>query len=101
MGSGGCLRRLVGLTGIVLHGAVTFAGGVLTLATTTSTENSGLLAHIHPRFEQMTNITVKVIARGTGASLQLAREGNADVILVHAREQEDMFLRDGYGALLA
>jgi len=70
---------------------------ILTLATTTSTENSGLLAHVHPGFEKQTGIQVKVIAKGTGASLQLARDGNADVILVHAREKEDEFVREGYG----
>lgn len=72
---------------------------VLTLATTTSTENSGLLAHIHPDFEKETGARVKVIAKGTGASLQLARDGNADVVLVHAREKEDDFVREGYGVM--
>lgn len=75
------------------------ADGVLTLATTTSTENSGLLAHIHPDFEAKTGIRVKVIAKGTGASLQLARDGNADVVLVHARQEEDRFVADGWGAM--
>ena len=70
---------------------------VLTLATTTSTENSGLLAYLHPDFEAKTGIKIKVVAKGTGASLQLAREGNADVIMVHARAQEDQFVDEGYG----
>ena len=70
---------------------------VLTLATTSSTDNSGLLNHIHPRFEEETGITVKVIAKGTGAALQLARDGNADLVLVHAREQEDEFVAAGHG----
>ena len=70
---------------------------LLTLATTTSTENSGLLAHIHPDFEEKTGIRVKVIVRGTGAALQLAREGNVDVVLVHSRDQEDKFLAEGHG----
>lgn len=70
---------------------------VLTLATTTSTDNSGLLAYLHPDFERRTGIKVKVIAKGTGASLQLGRDGNADVVLVHARKHEDAFVAEGYG----
>jgi tungstate transport system substrate-binding protein len=72
---------------------------VLVLATTTSTENSGLLAYLHPRFERATGIRIKVVAKGTGASLQLARDGNADVVLVHARAKEDEFVRDGFGVM--
>ena len=72
---------------------------VLTLATTTSTENTGLLAYLHPHFEEQTGIRVKVVAKGTGAALQLARDGNADLVLVHAREQEDRFVADGFGVL--
>ena len=75
------------------------ADDTLILATTTSTENSGLLAYLHPDFEKKTRIRVKVVAKGTGASLQLARDGNADVVLVHAREQEDRFVADGYGVM--
>jgi tungstate transport system substrate-binding protein len=73
------------------------AEDVLVLATTTSTENSGLLAHLHPDFEKKTGIRVKVIAKGTGASLQLARDGNADIIMVHAPELERQFVADGHG----
>jgi tungstate transport system substrate-binding protein len=75
------------------------ADDTLTLATTTSTENSGLLAYIHPYFERKTGVQIKVVAKGTGASLQLARDGNADVVLVHAREQEDKFVAEGYGVM--
>jgi len=70
---------------------------VLTLATTTSTDNSGLLAHIHPDFEKKTGIKVKVVAKGTGASLRLAQDGNADVVLVHAPSLEKKFVEKGYG----
>jgi len=72
-------------------------GSLLTLATTTSTDNSGLLAHIHPDFEKRTGIRVKVIAKGTGASLQLGRDGNADIVLVHARKHEEAFVAEGFG----
>lgn len=75
------------------------AAEVLTLATTTSTENSGLLRAIHPDFQRRTGITIKVVAKGTGASLQLARDGNADVVLVHARAQEDRFVEQGHGVM--
>ncbi|HEO70255.1 MAG TPA: tungsten ABC transporter substrate-binding protein [Candidatus Hydrogenedentes bacterium] len=81
---------------VVASGALT-ADETLTLATTTSTQNSGLLDHIHPDFEAKTGIMVKVIARGTGASLQLAREGNVDVVLVHAPDIEEAFVEEGYG----
>ena len=75
------------------------ADAILTLATTTSTEQTGLLARIHPDFEKKTGIRVKVIAKGTGASLQLARDGNADVVLAHARQQEDRFVAEGFGVM--
>lgn len=75
------------------------AAEILTLATTTSTENSGLLAHIHPDFEKKTGARIKVIAKGTGASLQLARDGNVDVLLVHARSEELKFVAAGYGVM--
>mgnify|MGYP001615133624 CR=1 FL=1 len=71
------------------------AGDTLTLATTTSTEQSGLLAYLHPDFEKATGITVKVIAKGTGASLQLARDGNCDVVLAHAEDMEMPLVNDG------
>ncbi|MBN1319045.1 MAG: substrate-binding domain-containing protein [Anaerolineales bacterium] len=70
----------------------------LILATTTSTENSGLLAAILPDFESKYNVKVDVIAVGTGQALQLGRDGNADVLLVHARAQEDAFMDDGDGS---
>lgn len=99
------MSRLVVLGSKLCVLAVAFASvavaadDTLTLATTTSTENSGLLAHIHPDFEKKTGIRVKVVAKGTGASLQLARDGNADVILVHARAHEDKFVAEGYGVM--
>ena len=73
---------IVGLAAAASRGPFSTAEDTITLATTSSTDNSGLLAHIHPDFEKKTGIRVKVVAKGTGASLQLARDGNADVILV-------------------
>lgn len=72
-------------------------GGRLRLATTTSTEDSGLLDAILPDFERRTGATVEVIAVGTGQALKLGENGDADVVLVHAREQEEQFVADGFG----
>jgi tungstate transport system substrate-binding protein len=69
----------------------------LTLATTTSTADSGLLDAILPDFEKIYNAKVKVIAVGTGQALETGRRGDADVLLVHARSQEDKFVADGDG----
>ncbi len=69
----------------------------LTLATTTSTYDSGLLDAILPKFESKYNATVKVIAVGTGQAIKLGADGNADVVLVHARAQEDAFVASGDG----
>ena len=71
--------------------------GTLILATTTSTADSGLLAAILPYFEARDNLDVKVIAVGTGQALAIGAKGDADVVLVHARSQEDKFVADGYG----
>jgi ABC-type tungstate transport system permease subunit len=72
-------------------------GQRLVLATTTSTADSGLLGRILPPFERAYNAQVLVIAVGTGQALALGRNGDADVILVHARSQEDEFVAQGYG----
>ena len=71
--------------------------GRLVLATTTSTENSGLLEAILPDFEARYAAEVEVIAVGTGQAIQLGQNGDADVILVHARSREDAFVEAGYG----
>ncbi len=71
--------------------------GRLILATTTSTDNSGLLDYILPSFEQAYHADVDVVAVGTGQALELGRKGDADVLLVHARAKEDAFIRAGYG----
>lgn len=69
----------------------------LRLATTTSTEQSGLLPIILPVFEKETGYKVDVIAVGTGAALKLGEKGDADVVLVHARAQEDAYVAAGFG----
>ena len=69
----------------------------LILATTTSTQDSGLLDYLLPDFEKETGIKTDVIAVGTGQALQLGQDGNADVLLVHARAKEDEFMAAGHG----
>jgi len=69
----------------------------LKLATTTSTENSGLLKYLLPKFEQQTGVHVKVIAVGSGKAMKMGEMGDVDVLLVHARKLEDEFMAAGYG----
>ena len=69
----------------------------LILATTTSTQDSGLLDYLLPMFEDETGVKVDVIAVGTGQALQLGQDGNADVLLVHARAKEDEFMAANHG----
>ncbi len=71
--------------------------GTLRLATTTSTENSGLLKAILPRFEAATGLKVQVISVGTGKAMKLGENGDVDVLLVHSRPDEDMFVAQGFG----
>ncbi len=78
-------------------GSLQVGDGELVLATTTSTYDTGLLDHLHPTFEERYGVTLKTIPKGTGASLRTARDGDADAILVHARNAEDQFMRDGFG----
>jgi tungstate transport system substrate-binding protein len=69
----------------------------IVVASTTSTQDSGLFGHILPLFKAMSGIDVKVIAQGTGQALDTARRGDADVVLVHAKAQEEKFVADGSG----
>jgi tungstate transport system substrate-binding protein len=69
----------------------------LRLATTTSTENSGLLRAILPKFEAATGLRVQVISVGTGKAMRLGENGDVDVLLVHSRPDEDRFVAQGYG----
>lgn len=75
----------------------TWAQEILKLSTTTSTENSGLLKALLPAFEAESKLKVQVIAVGTGKALELAKNGDVDVALVHAREAEDQFVAAGHG----
>jgi len=69
----------------------------IVVASTTSTEQSGLFGFLLPIFQKKTGIQVRVVALGTGQALDLARRGDADVVLVHARSAEEKFLAEGHG----
>ena len=69
----------------------------ITLASTTSTQNSGLFDYLLPKFRAETGIDVRVIAVGTGQAIKIAEKGDADVILVHDKQAELKFVSQGYG----
>ncbi|MEX2035718.1 MAG: extracellular solute-binding protein [Xanthobacteraceae bacterium] len=69
----------------------------IVVASTSSTQDSGLFEHLLPLFKQKTGITVKVVAQGTGQALGTGRRGDADVVFVHAKSQEQKFLAEGHG----
>ena len=89
---------LTAATGLALVCAMPAqAQDFITVASTTSTENSGLFSHILPMFQAEAGIEVRVVAQGTGQALETGRRGDADVVFVHARAQEESFVAEGYG----
>ena len=80
--------------GVALAAAL---AGFITVASTTSTEQSGLFKHLLPIFERKTGIQVRVVAVGTGQALDIGRRGDADVVLVHAKPLEQKFMAEGQG----
>ncbi|MCW5699664.1 MAG: substrate-binding domain-containing protein [Rhodospirillales bacterium] len=84
----------VGLFGVT---NVSGAERHIVVASTTSTENSGLFKHILPLFEKETGISVRVVAVGTGQALKLAERGDADVLFVHHKPSEEAFVANGFG----
>ena len=92
---------LAGTLALALLGAAAplSAQPSLILATTTSTQDSGLLDDLLPRFETATGIRVKTIAVGSGEALAMGRRGDADVLLVHSKAAEDEFMAQGFGSL--
>ncbi|SCG84550.1 putative tungstate transport system substrate-binding protein [Proteiniborus sp. DW1] len=72
-------------------------GGSIILSTTTSTQDSKLLDYLLPKFTEDTGIEVKVIAVGTGKALQMGKDGDADILLVHAKASEEEFVKEGHG----
>jgi len=89
---------LIGLLGVTLAGPpATAEDRSIVVASTTSTQDSGLFGYLLPLFKAKTGIDVKVIAQGTGQALDTARRGDADVVFVHAKSQEEKFLAEGFG----
>ncbi len=89
-------RRMLLLAGLALT-VNTQAQTTITMASTTSTEQSGLFSHLLPAFKKASGIDIKVVALGTGQALDMGRRGDADVLFVHDRVAEDKFVADGFG----
>jgi len=81
----------------IFTNAVHAGGKILKMSTTTSTQASGLLDILLPALERDTGIRVKVMAKGTGAAIRDGKDGNVDVIFVHAKAREEKFIEEGYG----
>ena len=85
------------LASLVLGPAAAADQGAITVASTTSTEQSGLFKYLLPKFTEKTGIAVKVVALGTGQALDVGRRGDADVVFVHDKAAEETFLAEGAG----
>lgn len=88
----------IGFAAAVFSNAVAAQSASIVVASTTSTEQSGLFAHLLPAFKQAHGIDVKVVALGTGQAIDMARRGDADVLFVHDRVAEDQFVAQGFAA---
>ncbi|HTY98662.1 MAG TPA: extracellular solute-binding protein [Rhodocyclaceae bacterium] len=91
------LRRLILAVALLLAAFGAQAEEFIVLASTTSTDQSGLFGFLLPKFEAKTGIKVRVVALGTGQALDTGRRGDADVLLVHDRPAEDKFVAEGFG----
>lgn len=94
------LRTAIGTTLLLLlclAAPVSAQDKSIVVASTTSTQDSGLFGHILPLFKAKSGIDVKVVAQGTGQALDTGRRGDADVVFVHAKAQEEKFVADGFG----
>ena len=93
-------RRWLGVllsVGLLAAAPLVPAQNFITVASTTSTEQSGLFKHMLPAFQTKTGIEVRVVALGTGQALDMARRGDADVVFVHAKAAEEKFIAEGHG----
>lgn len=95
------VRKMTHLVLLAIFSIIVFPSGgyaetEIICASTTSTENSGLFSYILPMFEKKTGIQVKVVARGTGAAIEMGKRGDADVAFVHAKEQELKAVEEGF-----
>jgi len=93
------MKRLLGIFSVLLLATTASASEqvAIKMATTTSTENSGLLVALLPEFTKETGITVHVIAVGSGKAIKLGENGDVDVVFVHSRKAEDKFVADSFG----
>ena len=92
------MKRIVAIGAVLLWSTITCAQDrAITVASTTSTEQSGLFGHLLPLFAEAKGISVKVVAVGTGQALDIGRRGDADVVFVHDRAAEDKFMSEGQG----
>src|SRR3569623_1027137 len=94
------MKRLHTLAALAVFGALSMMPASaqdksIVVASTASTQDSGLVGHLLPAFKQKTGIEVKVIAQGTGQALDTGRRGDADVVFVHAKAAEEKFLSEG------
>ena len=88
---------LIGAAAMSLAAGTVAQERFITVASTTSTEQSGLFKHLLPVFEKKAGVPVRVVALGTGQALDMARRGDADVVFVHAKSAEEKFLAEGLG----
>jgi tungstate transport system substrate-binding protein len=91
-------RRLFCAYAFAFAAAGAWAQSTIVMASTTSTEQSGLFTHLLPEFTRATGITVKVVAVGTGQAIDMARRGDADVLFVHDRAAEEKFVAEGFAS---
>ena len=89
------LQRLLAACALVLASTASMAQSIV-MASTTSTEQSGLFGHLLPAFQRATGIAVKVVALGTGQAIDMARRGDADLLFVHDPAAEEKFVAEGY-----
>lgn len=90
--------KVMGIAAIILLVSITgHAAEYIVVQSTTSTQNSGLYDHLLPKFRERTGIEVRVVAVGTGQAIRNARNGDGDVLLVHARSSEEKYVASGYG----
>ena len=90
--------RIAALAAGLLFSTAALAQSSIVVASTTSTEQSGLFSYLLPEFKKATNIDVKVVALGTGQAIDMARRGDADVLFVHDKVAEEKFVADGFAA---
>jgi tungstate transport system substrate-binding protein len=91
------LFAAIAMISVLLPGSSFSDGPFIVVQSTTSTQNSGLLDYLIPKFREKSGIDVRVIAVGTGQALKNARNGDGDVLLAHAKEAEQQFVAEGYG----